>query len=158
MVIRRATDADAAVLHRFILALAEYEKEPDAVEVTVAVLTAQLAQAQPPFEALIAEDADGAIGFAVYFFNYSTWRGRIGLYLEDLFVPEAHRGRGVGMALMRALARTAVDRGCARFEWAALDWNTPAVDFYRGLGAEALDEWTSFRLSGAALQALADQA
>jgi len=156
--VRRATADDAQLLHGFIVALAEYEREPDAVEVTPEQLGAQLAQSSPPFEALIAEGSDGALGFALYFFNYSTWRGRIGLYLEDLFVPEAHRGDGVGIALMGTLARTAVERDCARFEWAALDWNTPAIEFYQRLGAEALGDWTTFRLSGEALQSLADRA
>ena len=152
--IRKATAQDAEVLHGFIVGLAQYEREPDAVKITVAELAAQLAQPQPPFEALLAEEGAVAIGFALYFFNYSTWRGRIGLHLEDLFVPESQRGRGAGIALMRALAQIAIEQGCARFEWAALDWNTPAIDFYLRLGARRLDDWTTFRLTGKELEAL----
>src|SRR6185503_17593107 len=106
---------------------------------------------------LLAFDGARPVGFALFFQTYSTWRGRTGLHLEDLFVPDAERRRGVGSALLRRLARLALERGCARLEWAVLDWNTPAIDFYRRLGAEALDEWTTHRLTGPALAALAER-
>lgn len=153
--IRPAGPADAEVIHAFIVGLAIYERAPDAVEVTPAALRAQLASPAPPFESLLALDGDRPVGFALFFPTYSTWRGRRGIHLEDLFVPEAERGRGIGAALLARLARIAVERGCARLEWAVLDWNTPAIGFYRGLGAEALDEWTTYRLTGPALAALA---
>ena len=153
--IRAAGPNDAEVIFAFIVALAIYEKEPDAVEVSAAELRAQLEQTTPPFECLIAEAAGEAVGFALFFHNYSTWRGRRGLYLEDLFVPTEWRGRGYGAALLRELARIAKSRGCARMEWAVLDWNQPAIDFYRSLGATPLAQWCIFRLTGPALDALA---
>lgn len=157
--IRFAGPADAGQIHRFICELAAYEREPDAVEVDPPTLAAQLAEDPPPFECLIAEDraADGPprpLGFALFFHNYSTWRGRRGLYLEDLFVPPALRGRGVGKALLLRLGAIAVERGCGRMEWSVLDWNTPAHGFYRALGATPMDEWTTWRLTGPALDAL----
>lgn len=163
LTIRPATPADASTIHRFIVELAIYEKEPDAVEVTPAELADQLRQARPPFEALLAEaklsdDGDAEpVGFALYFHNYSTWRGRHGLYLEDLYVTPAARGRGHGKALLAHLAAVAVKRGCARMEWSVLDWNTPAIDFYEALGASPMSEWTTFRLTDQALTALASQ-
>jgi GNAT superfamily N-acetyltransferase len=157
--IRFASPGDAALLHRFICELAEYEREPAAVKVTVDELHAQLSQARPPFECLIAERSDeaapSALGFALFFSSYSTWRGRPGLYLEDLYVPPVHRGAGVGRALLAALARLARERGCARLEWWVLDWNTPAIAFYERLGAIAMTEWTTFRLTDDALERLA---
>ena len=152
---RFATPADAETIHRFIVGLAEYEREPDAVEVTPAILRAQMTSPRPPFECVLAEVDGAAVGFALFFQSYSTWRGRPGLYLEDLFVEPAHRGHGVGVALLRRVAALAVERGCARLEWAVLDWNTPAIGFYRNLGAVPLDEWTVHRLSDAALAAVA---
>jgi GNAT superfamily N-acetyltransferase len=153
--IRPAGPADAEVVHAFIVGLATYERAPDAVEVTVAELRAQLASPAPPFECLLALDAGRPVGFALFFPTYSTWRGRTGIHLEDLFVPEAQRRRGIGTALLARVAQIAVERGCARLEWAVLDWNAPAIAFYRGLGAEALDGWTTYRLTGPALAALA---
>lgn len=149
--IRQATPDDAALVLRFIRELAEYEREPLAVEATEEGLRAQLAMRQPPFECLLAELDGEACGFALFFQSYSTWRGRPGIYLEDLFVSAARRGRGVGKALLGRVAHLAVERGCARLEWAVLDWNQPAIDFYRALGATPMSEWTVFRLSGAAL-------
>ncbi len=154
--IRSAGPADAEVIHAFIVGLAIYERAPDAVEVTPAELRAQLASPSPPFECLLALDGDRPVGFALFFPTYSTWRGRSGIHLEDLFVPETERRRGIGSALLARLAGLAVERGCARLEWAVLDWNAPAIGFYRQLGAEALDEWTTYRLTGRALAALAD--
>jgi GNAT superfamily N-acetyltransferase len=153
--IRFAGPTDAATLHRFIVGLAVYEREPEAVRVTPAELAAQLAAPRPPFECLLAERDGTPAGFALFFQSYSTWRGRPGLYLEDLFVEEAHRHRGIGTALLRRLAALAVERGCARLEWAVLDWNEPAIAFYRTLGAESLTEWTTWRLCDEALARLA---
>jgi GNAT superfamily N-acetyltransferase len=158
--IRFATPEDAELLHRFVRELAEYEREPDAVEVTVGELRAQLSQPRPPFECFIAErDGEGGVqplGFALFFGSYSTWRGRPGLYLEDLYVPSEHRGAGIGRALLAALARLARDRGCARLEWSVLDWNAPAIGFYERLGATPRSEWTTYRLTGEALEQLAE--
>lgn len=156
--VRLAGADDARLIHGFICELARYEREPDAVEATPASLRADLGRDPPPFECLIAEIDAEPVGFALFFHNYSTWRGRRGLYLEDLFVSERHRGRGAGRALLARVARLAAERNCARMEWAVLDWNQPAIDFYRSLGAEPLDEWTLFRLTGAALERLARSA
>jgi GNAT superfamily N-acetyltransferase len=157
--IRFATPEDASILHRFICELAEYEREPDAVEVTPDELRAQLSQPRPPFECLLAEQGDAAaaeaLGFALFFGSYSTWRGRPGLYLEDLYVSPVHRGAGIGRALLAALARLARERGCARLEWSVLDWNTPAIGFYEQLGATARSDWTVYRLTDEALERLA---
>jgi GNAT superfamily N-acetyltransferase len=106
---------------------------------------------------LLVEDDEGVQGFALFFHNFSTWEGRPGIYLEDLFVRPAARGKGYGRALLARLAALALERGCARLEWAVLDWNEPAIGFYRALGAVSLDEWTTYRLSGAALQELAGE-
>ncbi|MBX7082538.1 MAG: GNAT family N-acetyltransferase [Nannocystaceae bacterium] len=153
--IRPATPDDAATIVALIRELAVYEREPDAVELTVPQLREQLAASTPPFECVLAEHDGDPVGFALFFHNYSTWRGRPGLYLEDLYVTPAARGAGVGKALLQHLAQLAVQRGCARFEWAVLDWNEPAIGFYRRLGAEPLDAWTVYRLSGEALARLA---
>lgn len=155
--LRAAGPDDAAAIHRLIVDLATYEREPQAVVVTPAELRAQLAAARPPFECLLAEEDGAVVGFALYFHNYSTWRGRPGLYLEDLFVEPAFRGRGLGKRLLVELARIAVERGCARMEWAVLDWNAPAIGFYRSLGAQPLSEWTIFRLTGEPLLRLSQQ-
>lgn len=153
--IRSATPADVPAILRFVRELAAYEREPDAVEATEETLAEALFGARPAAEAVIAE-ADGApIGFALFFHNFSTWKGRRGLYLEDLYVTPAARGSGAGKALLRHLAALALTRGCARFEWSVLDWNTPAIDFYRAMGAVGLDEWTIQRVDGDALVRLA---
>lgn len=157
--LRAAGPDDAETLRRLIVDLATYEREPAAVHVTVDELRDQLAAARPPFECLLAEDDDGAaVGFALYFHNYSTWRGRQGLYLEDLYVEPARRGHGIGRQLLARLAQLALERGCARMEWAVLDWNAPAIAFYTRLGARAMAEWTTFRLTDAALRELAASA
>jgi GNAT superfamily N-acetyltransferase len=152
--IRAATPDDAAAIHRFISELAAFEREPDAVENTPANLAAQLAGEGRPFACLLAEEGGGPVGFALYFFNYSTWTGRPGLYVEDLYVTPAARGRGAGKALFLAMASVARERGCGRMEWSVLDWNQEAIDFYRAFGAKPMDEWTTFRLDGAALERL----
>ena len=155
LTIRRARPADADVVLSLITALAVYEREPDAVELTRERLAEQLASPSPPFECLLAEQAGVSCGFALFFQSYSTWRGKPGLYLEDLFVVPEQRGKGVGKALLRALAQICVERGYARMEWAVLNWNTPAIEVYRALGALPMDEWTTYRLSGHALNTLA---
>ena len=150
--IRAATPDDAALLHELVTALAVYEREPDAVKATVEDLRTSLFGEGATAHALICERAGQAVGFAVYFFNYSTWLGRNGIYLEDLFVRLEDRGQGAGLALLRHLARLAVQRDCGRFEWAVLDWNQPAIEFYRAAGARPMDEWTVYRMEGAALR------
>jgi len=149
--IRAATPDDAALLHELVTALAVYEREPDAVTASVEDLRAALFAPGATAHALVCESQGQAIGFAVYFFNFSTWLGRNGLYLEDLFVRPEHRGLGAGLALLRHLAQLAVARGCGRFEWSVLDWNQPAIDFYRAAGARPMDEWTVYRMDGQAL-------
>ena len=153
--IRRALPEDAPELVRLIRALAEYEHEPDAVRATPEELAAQMRSERPPFEALLAERDGRAIGFALFFQNYSTWEGRPGIYLEDLFVEESERGSGAGRALLAAVAQLAVERGCGRLELVALDWNTPATGFYAAHGAQTMEEWTTFRFSGEELARLA---
>jgi len=157
MHIRPGVEEDIPAILALIHALAEYEKaRPDEVPVSQAVLRESLFGARPAAEALLA-DVDGeTVGLALFFHNFSTWQGRRGLYLEDLFVRPAMRGRGVGKALLRELARIAVARGCARMEWAVLDWNTPSIEFYKNLGAVPMDEWTIFRLTAPAIARLAE--
>ncbi len=155
--LRPAGPDDAADIHRLIVALATYEREPDAVVATPEGLRAQLAADRPPFECLLAEVDGVVVGFALYFYNYSTWRGRPGLYLEDLFVEPARRGRGLGRRLLARLAAIAVDRGCARMEWMVLDWNAPAIAVYEAIGARPVAGWTTYRLTGAALERLAQE-
>jgi GNAT superfamily N-acetyltransferase len=146
LTIRFATSRDAETVLRFIKGLAEYEREASAVEVTADSLREQMESRDPPFECLLAEYESLAVGFALFYRTYSTWRGRPGIYLEDLFVVEEHRGRGVGEALVRRLGEIVIERGWARMEWAVLNWNTTAQAFYRGLGARPLSDWTTWRL------------
>jgi GNAT superfamily N-acetyltransferase len=157
MHIRLATEADIPDILTLIHALAVYEREPDAVQIGEAELRRDGFGPQPLFECLIADDASEAAGFALYFPIYSTWRGP-SLHLEDLFVQPSHRGRGIGKALLARVAALALERGCARMQWDVLDWNTPAIDFYRGCGAVMLEPWRIMRVSGAALAHLAGQA
>ena len=153
--LRPASRDDVPLILALIRELAEYEREPDAVQTDEAMLAANLFGDAPGAEVVIA-DVDGRpAGFALFFHNFSTWLGRRGLYLDDLFVRPEHRGRGVGQVRMTYLAKLAVERGCGRFEWWVLDWNTPALDFYRRLGAAPMDEWTVQRVSGDAVLALA---
>jgi GNAT superfamily N-acetyltransferase len=150
-----AVEADVPVIHRLVNALAEYEQLADEVVSTEDDLRNSLFGARRYAEVLLAKESGETVGFALFFHNYSTFLGRPGLYLEDLFVLPAHRGRGVGRTLLEALARLAVDRGCGRLEWSVLDWNEPALGFYRRMGARVLDEWRICRLTGAALARVA---
>jgi GNAT superfamily N-acetyltransferase len=159
--IRPATSADAALIRELVYELATYERCPEQVEATPEQLRATLfpEDGTPPAAYAVVAEVDGAAaGFALYFFNYSTWLARKGLYLEDLFVRPAHRGCGVGKALLLFLARLAHERGCGRMEWAVLDWNQPAIEFYERLGATRLTEWTVCRLDRAALARHAGEA
>jgi GNAT superfamily N-acetyltransferase len=153
--IEPARPEDAALVVALVRELAEYERLLHEVRLTPEDVARDLFGPRPYAEAVIAREGDQAVGFALWFHNYSTFAGRAGLYLEDLYVRPAFRGRGYGEALLRYLARLTVARGCARFEWAVLDWNAPAIAFYRKLGAVAMDDWTVQRVTGAALQALA---
>ncbi len=156
LTIRFATPDDAGSIYRFICELAEYERAPDAVETSPDQLKEQLLADHPPFECLMAEEGKMPLGFALFFHNYSTWRGKRGIYLEDLFVPPRFRGNGVGRSLLQSLAAVALSRGCARMEWAVLDWNTPAFRFYQQCGAVRMDDWVLCRITGEALRALAE--
>ena len=155
--IRPATIDDVPLLRALIAELAEYERLADAAVATDDDLRAQLFGAQPAAEVLIGEVDGEAAGFALFFHNFSTFLGKRGLYLEDLFVRPAHRDSGLGKHLMAALARIAVQGDCGRFEWSVLDWNAAAIGFYRRIGAVGMDEWTVQRLEGDALHALASQ-
>jgi GNAT superfamily N-acetyltransferase len=155
-VIRAATAADAAQILAFIRALAVYERAPDAVVATEEGLLRDGFCPNPFYQCLIAEHDGRPAGFALYFFNYSTWVGRPGIYLEDLFVLPELRGLGIGKALLKQVAAVAVEKGCQRLQWEVLDWNTPAIDFYRAMGAEFLDEWRNVRLTGEAINRLAE--
>ena len=149
--IRKATPADLPDILQLIRDLAAYEREPDAVQATVESLYGTLFGPTPTAEAIVAEVDGEVVGMALYFTNFSTWSGRDGLYLEDLYVRPEARTTGLGKALLRRIARIAVRRGCARVEWAVLDWNAPAIDFYKSLGARAMSEWTVYRFDGDAL-------
>jgi GNAT superfamily N-acetyltransferase len=154
-VLRRARPGDEGGILECIRLLAEYEKEPDSVENTAADLRETLFGANPSAFAHVVEKAGRIVAISVWFLNYSTWTGRNGVYLEDLYVREAERRHGYGRALLRELARVCVARGYRRLEWSVLDWNEPSIRFYRTLGAVGMDEWTVQRVSGAALQQLA---
>lgn len=153
--IRSATPDDVPLIARFIRGLAEYERLAHECTATEERLRASLFGATPEAEVVLAELDGTAAGFALFFHSYSTFLARRGLYLEDLFVLPELRGRGVGKALLRHLSRLALERGCGRFEWSVLDWNESAIGVYRSLGAVSMDEWTTFRLTGAPLEALA---
>jgi len=154
-VIQRATAADVPVILQLIRELAEYERAPDDAVATEPQLRAVLFGEKPSAEVLLAFEEDEPVGFAVYFFNFSTWLGRPGLYLEDLFVRPDRRGKGYGRALLVRLAQIAGERGCGRMEWAVLDWNEPAIQFYKKLGAKPMDDWTVFRLTREGIAELA---
>ena len=151
--IRTAQPADVQHIHDMICELADYEREPDAVEASVEDLNAALFAEQPLCHALMAEEAGHIAGFALWFVTYSTWKGRHGIYLEDLYVRPEFRGHGHGRDLLVALAALACERGYSRFEWSVHDWNEPSIEFYTRMGAEPVAGWTRYRLTGAALQA-----
>jgi GNAT superfamily N-acetyltransferase len=152
--VRPARASDVPRLHQLVVDLAEYERARDEVHATPDQLREALFGPAPAVHALVAEHDGAVVGFAVWFLNFSTWEGVHGIYLEDLYVEPAHRGSGLGKALLQALAEIAVERGLARFEWSVLDWNAPSIAFYRSLGAEPMDGWTVFRLTGDALRAV----
>jgi GNAT superfamily N-acetyltransferase len=150
--IRDATKADVPLILAFIRELAEYEKLLHEVVATETDIAETLFGSKPSAEVVIAEADGSPVGFALFFHNYSTFAGRPGIYLEDLYVRPEARGKGAGRALLAHLAGVALARGCARLEWAVLDWNRPAIEFYESLGARAMDEWTVYRLSGETLR------
>lgn len=151
LTIRPATPDDAELILRFITELAIYEKAEHEVKTDAAGIRDSLFAERATAHGLICEHQGRPIGYAVYFFNYSTWLGKHGLYLEDLYISPEARGLGAGKALLRHLAQVAVARDCGRFEWSVLDWNTPAIDFYQSFGARPQSEWTTYRLTGQAL-------
>ncbi|HEV8025637.1 MAG TPA: GNAT family N-acetyltransferase [Candidatus Nanopelagicales bacterium] len=154
--IREANPHDVAAIQEMIVELAVYEKEPDAVLATPEDLHRHLFGSDPALFAHVAEDEDGTVvGFALWFLNYSTWLGKHGIYLEDLYVKADHRGGGYGKALLAHLASICLERGYGRLEWWVLDWNTPARGFYESIGAQGLTEWIPYRVTGEALTDLA---
>jgi len=153
--IRQANINDVSTILSFIKALAEYEDMSDQVVATEELLKEWLFEKKKA-EVLLAMEGDTAVGIALYFYNFSTFLGRAGIYLEDLFVKEEYRGKGYGKALLKELARIAVSQGCGRLEWCCLDWNQPSIDFYLSLGARPLDDWTQYRVTGETLKALAE--
>jgi len=155
--IRPATIDDSALILRFITELAIYEKAEHEVVANESHIRESLFGDSVKAHGLICEIDNKAVGFAVYFINYSTWLGKYGIYLEDLYVSPEHRGSGAGKAMLRKLAQIAVEKGCARVEWSVLDWNQPAIDFYLALGAKPQDEWTVYRLTGQALKDFAQK-
>ena len=154
--IRPATVVDVPVILQLIRDLAAYERAPNEVTATKEQLVGVLFGKKPAAEVLLAFENETTVGFAVFFHNFSTWLGRPGLYLEDLFVKPEMRGKGYGRALLVDLARIARERGCGRMEWAVLNWNDPAIQFYRKLGAKPMDEWTVFRLTRDGIAKLAE--
>ncbi len=154
--IRTANLADVPTILQLIRDLATYERAPDDVTATEEQLRDVLFREKPAAEVLLAFAGGAPVGFAVFFHNFSTWLGRPGLYLEDLFVKPEERGKGYGRALLVHLGKIARERGCGRMEWAVLNWNEPAIKFYRALGAKPLDEWTVYRLTGDEINALAE--
>jgi GNAT superfamily N-acetyltransferase len=154
--IRKAAAEDAALILEFVRALALYEREPDAVQATEEDLLRDGFGPNPFYFCLIAEHDGKPAGFALYFYNYSTWVGRPGIYLEDLYVKPELRGKGIGKALLREVAKIAAGMGCQRLQWQVLDWNAPAIDFYRASGGEFLDEWRTVRLGPEAIKRMAE--
>lgn len=155
MTVREIRPTDVPAVVALVHELAAYEREPDSCRLTDEQLRAALFGTGPALHGHVAEVDGAVVGCALWFRNFSTWRGVHGIYLEDLYVRPTHRGRGLGRALLAALAATCAARGYGRLEWSVLDWNTPSIDFYRALGAVAMDEWTTFRLDGAELARLA---
>ncbi len=154
--IRAATRKDAALIVELIRALAEYEREPNAAVVSKRDILRDGFGRNPRFHCVIAEWNKKPVGFALWFYNYSTWQGRTGVYLEDLFVYPEFRGKGIGKALLVHLAKISVKQKCARYVWQVLDWNTPSIKFYESLGATIMKEWLTMRVQGEALKKLAD--
>ncbi|MCE7933590.1 MAG: GNAT family N-acetyltransferase [Chlorobi bacterium CHB2] len=153
--IRPATPADSGLIHSLIAELAEYERLRHEMVATEQSIHQALFGESPRAEVILACVGQTVVGFALFFHNFSTFLGRSGVYLEDLFVRPEHRGNGYGKALLQRLAQIAVGRGCGRMEWSVLDWNQPSIDFYKSLGATPMDEWTVYRLTGADLESLA---
>jgi GNAT superfamily N-acetyltransferase len=153
--LRDARPGDEDTIAGFVRELAEYEKLPHEARATAADFHRALFTTPPRAHALVVEAGADPVGFALWFYNFSTFTGRPGLYLEDLYVVPAWRGRGIGRAVFRFLARRAIEENCGRMEWWVLDWNTPAIEFYRSMGAQPMDDWTVQRLSGEALAAIA---
>lgn len=155
LIIRNAKPSDAATILSLIIELAIYEKAEHEVLATEETIKSSLFADDSTAQALVCENEQGKIiAYAIYFYNYSTWLAKKGLYLEDLYVAESERGKGVGKQLLLHLAKMAVEQGCGRFEWSVLDWNTPAIEFYESLGAKPQDEWTVYRLTENALKKL----
>jgi GNAT superfamily N-acetyltransferase len=155
LTLRAATVDDVPLIRQLVRELAEYEREPESAMATEEDLRRDGFGPQPCFHAVIAEWSGAPVGFALYFFNYSTWQGRPGMYLEDLFVRPAHRGKGVGKELLRHVARVAHEKNCGRLVWTVLDWNEPAIRFYESLGGQIKREWLTVRVDGDALRTLA---
>jgi GNAT superfamily N-acetyltransferase len=151
LVIRAAVAADSAILLKFIVDLAIYEKAEHEVLATEDTIRSSMFGENSQVNGLICELDGVAIGSAIYFYNYSTWLAKSGLYLEDLYVAPEYRGKGAGLALLKAMAKIAVDKDCARFEWSCLDWNTPSREFYASIGSKAQEEWVSYRMTGQTL-------
>jgi len=156
MEIRQATVEDSALILRFVTELAIYEKAENEVIATESDIENSLFASDSTTKAVICSINNEPIGFAVYFFNYSTWLGKHGLYLEDLYVFPKFRGVGAGKALLKHLAEIALSKNCGRFEWSVLDWNEPAIQFYQSIGAKSQDEWVGYRLTGKALEEFAN--
>ena len=154
--VREANPEDSALILHFINGLAIYEKLAEEVETNEAMITETLFGDNPKAFCLIGEIDDEPVGFAIYFYNYSTWKGKYGIYLEDLFVSPEHRGKGAGKALLVHIAGIAVKNNCGRFEWSVLDWNTPSIEFYESLGARAMEGWDIYRVDGENLEKLAN--
>ena len=153
--IRQANINDVSIILSFIKELAEYENMSDQVVATEELLKEWLFEKKKA-EVLLAMEGDTPVGFALYFYNFSTFLGRAGIYLEDLFVKKEYRGKGYGKALLKELARIAISQGCGRLEWCCLDWNQPSIDFYLSLGAVSMDDWTQYRVTGDTLKKLAE--
>lgn len=149
--IREAVSSDAKTIYDFIIELAVYEKEPDAVKTTVEETREKIFGDSSTVKAIICEENGIAIGHAIYFYNYSTWLGKNGIYLEDLYVSESKRGIGAGKMMLKYLAKKALEEDCGRFEWSCLDWNTPSREFYESIGAKSQEEWIGYRLEGESL-------
>jgi GNAT superfamily N-acetyltransferase len=157
MQIRMALPADVEDIHRLIYELAVYEKAPEEMVATIDQIKSSLFDANPVAFCHVAEVDGKVVGIALWFLNYSTWLGKAGIYLEDLFVQPEYRGHGIGKGFMQTLAALCVERGYERFQWWVLDWNEPSIDFYQSFGAVPMDEWTVFRLSGDALKKFASE-